>query len=88
MKILSERLKALREGRRVYQKEMAELLGLSLRGYQCYEADESEPKLATLVAIADYYNVSTDYLMGRTDAPDFHGTKTEDCQGAANENIV
>ena len=78
MKILSERLKALREDRRIYQKEMAELLGLSLRGYQCYESDESEPRLSTLIAIADYYNVSIDYLVGRTDASDFQPVKTED----------
>lgn len=78
MQILAERLKALREGRRIYQKEMAELLGLSLRGYQCYEADESEPKLVALVAIADYYQVSIDYLAGRTDAPDFQPVKTEE----------
>lgn len=78
MQILAERLKALREGRRIYQKELAELLGLSLRGYQCYEADESEPKLTTLIAIADYYQVSIDYLVGRTDAPDFRAVKTEE----------
>ena len=59
----------MRESRRIYQKEMAELLSLSLRGYQCYESDESEPKLATLIAIADYYHVSIDYLVGRTDDP-------------------
>lgn len=78
MQILSERLKTLRESRRIYQKEMAELLGLSLRGYQCYESDESEPKLAALVAIADYYQVSIDYLVGRTDAPDFQPVQTEE----------
>ena len=77
MQILAERLKSLREGRRIYQKEMAELLGLSLRGYQCYEADQSEPKLATLIAIADYYQVSIDYLVGRTDDPDLHTSGTE-----------
>lgn len=70
MQLLAKRLKALRESRRIYQKEMAELLGLSLRGYQCYEADQSEPKLATLIAIADYFHVSTDYLLGRTDDPE------------------
>lgn len=57
---------------------MAEYLGLSYRGYQCYEADESEPKLTTLIAIADYYQVSIDYLVGRTDAPDFRAVKTEE----------
>lgn len=77
MQILAERLKTLRENRRIYQKEMAELLGLSLRGYQCYEADQSEPKLATIIAIADYYQVSIDYLVGRTDCPDFHSGEAE-----------
>ena len=78
MQILAERLKTLREGRRIYQKEMAELLGLSLRGYQCYETDESEPKLAALIALDDFYQVSIDYLVGRTDVPDFNMTKAED----------
>ena len=69
MKILATRLKELREDRRIYQREMAELLGLSMRGYQGYETDQSEPKLATMVAIADYFDVSIDYLVGRTDVP-------------------
>lgn len=69
MEILAKRLKALREGRRIYQREMAEQLGLSFRGYQGYETNQTEPKLATLIAIADYYNVSIDYLVGRTDDP-------------------
>ena len=68
MQILAQRLKELREGRRLYQKEMAELLGLSLRGYQSYETDQSEPKLKTLIALADYFDVSIDYLVGRTDS--------------------
>ena len=78
MQILAERLKTLREGRRIYQKEMAELLGLSLRGYQCYETDESEPKLAALIALADFYQVSIDYLVGRTDVPDLNTTRAEE----------
>lgn len=69
MEILAKRLKALREGRRIYQREMAEQLGLSFRGYQGYETNQTEPKLATLIAIADYYHVSIDYLVGRTDDP-------------------
>lgn len=69
MQILARRLKELRESRRIYQKEMAEVLGLSFRGYQDYETDKSEPKLRTLIAIADYFQVSIDYLVGRTDVP-------------------
>lgn len=78
MQILSKRLKELREGRRVYQRELAEILGLSFRGYQNYEIGQSEPKLVTLIAIANYYNVSIDYLVGRTDNPDFHPNGAED----------
>nr|WP_325183760.1 helix-turn-helix transcriptional regulator [uncultured Oscillibacter sp.] len=78
MQILAKRLKELRESRRIYQREMAEVLGLSFRGYQNYETGQSEPKLATLIAIADYYGVSIDYLAGRTDAPDFQAVKTEE----------
>lgn len=69
MQILAKRLKDLRESRRIYQKEMAEILGLSFRGYQDYETNKSEPKLKTLIAIADYFQVSIDYLVGRTDLP-------------------
>ena len=74
MQVLAKRLKALRENRRVYQRELAEMLGLTLRGYQCYETNQSEPKLATLIALADYYQVSIDYLVGRTDRPDFQSS--------------
>ena len=71
MKILAQRLKELRESRRIYQREMAENLGLSFRGYQNYETGQPEPKLCTLVALADFYGVSIDYLVGRTNRPDF-----------------
>ena len=69
MQLLAKRLKELREGRRIYQRELAEILGMSFRGYQNYETGQSEPKLATLIALADYYQVSIDYLVGRTDTP-------------------
>ena len=57
---------------------LAEYLGLSPRGYQDYETNQNDPKLKTLIAIADYYNVSIDYLVGRTDAPDFRAVRTEE----------
>ena len=65
----AERLKELRTSRRLYQRELAELLGISIRGYQCYETGEHEPGVKKLIALADYYNVSIDYLVGRTDDP-------------------
>ena len=78
MQILAKRLKELREERRIYQRELAEILGMSFRGYQNYETGQSEPKLATLIVLADYYQVSIDYLVGRTDVPDFQPVKTEE----------
>ena len=78
MQILAKRLKELREERRIYQRELAEILGMSFRGYQNYETGQSEPKLATLIVLADYYQVSIDYLVGRTDAPDFQPVQIEE----------
>ena len=46
---------------------MAEICGLKLRGYQQYEYNESYPEVPGLVALADFFGVSLDYLMGRTD---------------------
>ena len=78
MQILAKRLKELREERRIYQRELAEILGMSFRGYQNYETGQSEPKLATLIVLADYYQVSIDYLVGRTDVPGLNTTRAEE----------
>lgn len=64
-----ERLKTLRKERKVPQKELGELLGLSVRGYQFYESEDIEPGIKALIALADFYDVTIDYLVGRTDNP-------------------
>ena len=69
MKVLGQRLKDLRKQKKVGQKEVAELLGVSLRSYQFYESGEYDPSLPNLVVLADYFQVSTDYLLGRSDEP-------------------
>ena len=69
MKALGQRLKDLRKQKKVGQKEVAELLGVSLRSYQFYESGEYDPSLPNLVVLADYFQVSTDYLLGRSDEP-------------------
>ena len=46
---------------------MAELLGTTERNYQYYESGAREPNLETFVEISDILNVSTDYLVGRSD---------------------
>ncbi|NBI08819.1 XRE family transcriptional regulator [Colidextribacter sp. OB.20] len=64
---LSERLKMLRKERRLKQREMAEQFGLALNSYQAYEYATRTPDLRGLIALADFFDVSLDYLVGRSD---------------------
>lgn len=43
------------------------ILGIQLRSYQCYESGDRRPDYEKLVALADYFDVTTDYLLGRSD---------------------
>lgn len=65
----SERLKKTRKQKSFKQKEMAEHLGIAPRSYQQYEGGDRRPNYEILVAIADFLDVTTDYLLGRTDEP-------------------
>ena len=66
---LSERLKSLRIQKNVMSKTMAELLCISPRNYQRYESGEVDPPTSKTIFLADYFNVSLDYLVGRSDDP-------------------
>jgi transcriptional regulator with XRE-family HTH domain len=65
--VLSKRLKWLREQNRLAQKEIAAEIGITLNGYQKIEYGDREPKLDMLVELCDFYNVSSDFLLGRND---------------------
>ena len=67
MSHFSERLRLLRQENRYKQREMADILGLKLRGYQEYEYGKAYPTVPGLIQIAEFFQVSTDYLLGRTD---------------------
>ena len=62
-----ERLRELRKEKRITQQQMADMLTISLNGYQKYEQAERSPSLDCLVRIADIFDVSTDHLLCRTD---------------------
>lgn len=64
-----ERLKKLRVEQHITQKEFAAIIGITERSYQNYEINSSTPNYKTLLFIADYFNVSLDYLVGRSDNP-------------------
>ena len=61
------RLRDLREDSDRNQTELAALLGMSQTGYSKYETGENEVPVSILVKLADIYQTSTDYLLGRTD---------------------
>jgi len=62
-----KRLKSLREEKQLYQKDLADALGLSRSTITAYEAGKREPDQATLKRIANLFEVSVDYLIGNTD---------------------
>lgn len=61
-----ERLRRLREEKRRSRVVVSELCGLDRGAVRCYERGERLPTLEALVALADYFEVSLDYLTGRT----------------------
>lgn len=69
MKIVAERLKALREAVNFSQSRIAEMLGTTQASVTRYEKDQTAPPLAVLLWYANYFDVSLDYIFGRTDQP-------------------
>ena len=63
------RLKDLRKSKGISQEQVAHDLGLSLRGYQNYEYGLREPNIEMILKLAEYYNVTTDYLLEKEPAP-------------------
>ncbi|WP_294475100.1 helix-turn-helix transcriptional regulator [uncultured Intestinimonas sp.] len=62
-----ERVRALREERKWSQKALAQELKLTLNAYQLYEYGQGYPTYKRLLALADLFDVSLDYLVGRSD---------------------
>ena len=60
-----ERLQALRERRRISRKVLSELCGLHPDAVRRYERGEAKPDMESLIAIAEFFEVSIDYLVGR-----------------------
>ena len=66
----SERLKELRLAKGLTQMQVSQSTGMSLLGYQRYEYGSREPAYNKLLSLADYFDVSLDYLVGRTNNPE------------------
>ena len=71
MRIVAERLYLLREQAHLSQSKIARMVGTSQTSINRYEKEIASPPLETLLWYADYFDVSLDYIFGRTDNP--HG---------------
>lgn len=69
MDIFAERFKQLKNAKNVTYDNIAEHLGLKPRTIKGYSAGNIKPDYNGLLALADYFDVSLDYLVGRSDNP-------------------
>ncbi|QDI92483.1 XRE family transcriptional regulator [Salicibibacter halophilus] len=66
MPTLGERIKQIRKEENISQQKLANVLKITPRQLRRYENNEFEPNLETLKSLADYFNISLDYLVGRS----------------------
>lgn len=69
MSSFHERLVSLRKSQSLTQKQLAVAVALSELAIQHYESQRRKPAFDVLIALADYFDVSLDYLVGRSDDP-------------------
>lgn len=71
--MIGKRIKSLRIAKNLLQTDLAEQLNLSQQTISLYESDKRQPDYQTLQNIADFFNVSVDYLLGRTNIQNHEG---------------
>jgi len=76
--VLAKRLRECRKKGGYTQREVSIYSDMTETAYQNYESGIREPKLSYLMRIADFYKVSLDYLVGRTDVPDPYPKNNKD----------
>jgi len=67
MVVFGQRIKTLRKERKLKQAELGDILGYTIRQYQRMEYGEINVPSLTLIKLADYFGVTTDYLLGRSE---------------------
>lgn len=77
--MLGNNIKELRKNKRMTQKDLAEAMRVSQQTVGAWETERAIPGADTLSDLADYFNVTTDYLLGRPDKKD-DNTKTADIE--------
>jgi transcriptional regulator with XRE-family HTH domain len=64
-----ERIAELKSKKKLFQKDIAKAINVSVRQFLRYEKGEQQPTLPVIIALADFFDVSIDYLVGRSDNP-------------------
>lgn len=70
MDIFSQRFKEQKELKNATYQQIADIVGVQLRTAQYYASGKVKPDYFGLIALADYFDVSLDYLVGRSDEPE------------------
>ena len=83
-KIFGKRLKKLRENNNEMQKDLAEILKVDTSMISLWENGKNYPEVKKLIEIAEYYHITTDYLLGLEDET---GSKTYNNFGTHNGNV-
>ncbi|WP_079707675.1 helix-turn-helix domain-containing protein [Paraliobacillus ryukyuensis] len=66
MNDIGKRLKELRIENNLYQKDIAQILEITVRQLQKYEKNQSDLPISKAIKLANYFNVTLDYLVGRS----------------------
>ena len=64
-----ERLKELRKARKINQQTLSKYLNYGYTAVANYESGRNQPSIDTLIQIAEFFNVTVDYLIGNSDTP-------------------
>lgn len=80
---MKEQLQQLRRSKGITQEEAADIFEVSLSSYQKYERDAISPSYDTLIKIADFYGVTTDFLLGRD-----NGSPLDEYAGTVNMSVL
>lgn len=69
MDTFNNRFKELKDKNKLTYSHIAEAIGLKERVVKCYASGDAKPSFQSLISLADYFDVSLDYLVGRSDDP-------------------
>ena len=69
MSVFADRIKKLRKENNLTQKAVAQAIEITERAYQDLEYGKNNPNYENIIKFADFFEVSTDYLLGRSNSP-------------------